>query len=64
LDGNSEKKTLLDEVINSYGNISLQQLLDIVYSLQIVKNASLLETILEKSKEVEEDKEEIDFANF
>lgn len=64
LDGNSEKKTLLDEVINSYGNISLQQLLDIVYSLQIVKDAKPLETILEKSKEVEEDKEELDFANF
>jgi uncharacterized protein YwgA len=64
LDSNSEKKTLLDEVINSYGNISLQQLLDIVYSLQIVKDAKPLETILEKYKEVEEDKEEIDFANF
>ncbi len=64
LEGNSEKKTLLDEIINSFGNISLQQLLDIVYSLQIVKEAKHLETLLEKSKEVEEDKEELDFANF
>ena len=64
LEGNSEKKTLLDEVINSFGNISLQQLLDIVYSLQIVKEAKHLETLLEKSKEVEEVEEEIDFANF
>ena len=64
LDDNSEKKTLLDEVINSYGNISLQELLDLVYSIQIVKNAKPLETILEKYKEVEEDKEELDFANF
>ena len=64
LDGDSEKKTLLDEIINSYGNISLQQLLDIVYSIQIVQNAKHLEIILEKSQEVEEDKEELDFANF
>ena len=64
LEGNSEKKTLLDEVISSFGNISLQQLLDIVYSLQIVKEAKYLEALLEKSKEVEEAEEEIDFANF
>jgi len=64
LDGDSEKKTLLDEIINSYGNISLQQLLDIIYSIQIVKEAKHLEVILKKSKELEEDKEELDFANF
>lgn len=64
LDGDSEKKILLDEIISSYGNISLQQLLDIVYSIGIVKNAKHLDTILEKAKEVEEDKEELDFANF
>jgi len=67
LEGNSEKKTLLDEIVNSFGNISLQQLLDIVYSLQIVKEAKHLETLLEKYKEVEKDEEvekEIDFANF
>lgn len=33
----AERVVLLDEVINSYGNMSLQGVLDIVYKLELVK---------------------------
>lgn len=37
----AEKMLLLDEVAQSYGNKSLQQVLDFVYSLEEVKNADM-----------------------
>lgn len=34
-----EQVLLIDEIVNSYGNLSLQEVLDIVYDFQIVKNS-------------------------
>ena len=35
----AEKVLLIDDVIHSFGNMSLQQVLDVVYELEIVKDA-------------------------
>lgn len=57
-----EKVILLDEIIDSYGNLSLQEVLDIVYQLEIVKSTEkntplefARENSIDSSKENEED---------
>ena len=56
----AENKLLIDEVIQSYGNIGLQSLLDIVYDLQIVKNTEKCSP-LDIAREISNDEEkEID----
>lgn len=37
----AEKVMLIDEIINSFGNKSLQEVLDVVYSLETIKKADL-----------------------
>ena len=37
----AEKALLVEEVINSYGNMSLQEVLDVVYGLEIMKGAEM-----------------------
>lgn len=48
----AEKVVLLDGVINSYGNMSLQDVLDVVYRLEVVKGAEKNKP-LEMAKKVE-----------
>ena len=36
-----EKVLMIDEVVNSFGNLSLQEVLDIVYSLEIIKKSEM-----------------------
>lgn len=52
----SDKLSILDEIVSSYGNISLQDLLDIVYGYQMIKNAKPMETLLKNAKKVKEEK--------
>lgn len=52
-----EKVMVLDEVVNSFGNLSLQNVLDVVYKLQFVKDSELDKPLI-MAKEVEEDPEE------
>lgn len=52
-----EKMMIIDEVIQSYGNISLQTLLDIVYDLQIVKVAELCKPLKMAEKDSEDNSE-------
>jgi uncharacterized protein YwgA len=54
----SDRIVLLDDIISSYGNISLQQILDVVYSLETVKKSSS-HTPLEMAKIIEDDDEEV-----
>ena len=51
---NSKKIALLDEVIDSYGSISLRDLLDIVYNLPSVKETEYCQPI-EVAKKIEEE---------
>lgn len=51
---NSKEITLLDEVIDSYGSISLRDLLDIVYSLPSVKKTEYCQPI-EVAKKIEDE---------
>lgn len=51
-----EKTLLLDEVIHSFGNISLQEVIDIVYNLEIVKNTPP-SSPLDFAKEIKENEE-------
>ena len=37
----NEKVMLIDEIISSYGNMSLQEVVDVVYKLQIVKESEM-----------------------
>lgn len=50
----ADKVMLLDEVIESYGNMGLQNLLDIVYELQIMKESEMNKP-LDMAKEIVED---------
>jgi len=52
-----EKMMIIDEVIQSYGNISLQTLLDIVYDLQIVKDTELCKPLKMAEKDSEDNNE-------
>jgi len=58
--GGSDKALLLDDIINSFGNLSLQEVLDVVYSLQETKRTDfngpieLAKKIGNKNKESEE----------
>lgn len=56
-----DKMLLIDEVIDSFGNMSLQDVLEIVYGLQIIK-ASEMDKPLEMAKKIEskEPEDEID----
>ena len=51
---NSKEIALLDEVIDSYGSISLRDLLDIVYSLPSVKKTEYCQPI-EVAKKIEDE---------
>lgn len=53
------KTMLIDEVINSYGNMSLQEVLDIIYQLQIVRDTKPNKP-LDIAKEVIEDEPDIE----
>ena len=55
----AEKVILLDEIISSYGNVCLQDILDVVYSLQSVKKSEL-HTPLEMAKIIKEDNDEVE----
>lgn len=55
----AKKMLLLDDIINSYGNICLQDILDVVYSLQTVKK-SKLHTPLEMAQIIKEDNNEVE----
>lgn len=48
----AEKVLLIDDVVNSFGNMSLQQVLDVVYKLEIVKDAKK-NTPLDVAKEID-----------
>ena len=54
-----KKIMLLDDVISSYGNVSLQEVLDVVYSLETVKKSEL-HTPLQMAKIIEDDKSEVE----
>ncbi|MFC1615408.1 Panacea domain-containing protein [Patescibacteria group bacterium] len=51
----AEKILLIDEIINSYGNVSLQEVLDVVYKLEMVKQTELCKPI-EMAKIIETEK--------
>lgn len=57
--GSSDKLLLIEEIIDSIGNLSLQEVLDIVYSLQETKSASFNKTI-EIAKNMKKDEEDIE----
>lgn len=48
----AERVLLIDDVINSFGNMSLQQVLDVVYKLELVKDAKK-NTPLDVAKEID-----------
>jgi hypothetical protein len=58
-----DKIILVDEIIDSFGNMSLQDLLDIVYDLQLVKKSEKGECLpLDRAKEIKDmDEPEVDF---
>lgn len=57
-----EKFLVLDSVVDSYGNMGLQELLDIVYSLPIMEKAKMNELLDVASQTEDEDSDaEIDF---
>lgn len=59
----ADKLVSLDEVIDSFGNASLQQVLDVVYSLQMVKDSELkkpLDMAEVIKKETEDQPDELD----
>lgn len=63
----SEKMLLIDDVIGSFGNMSLKDVLEVVYNLQIVKD-SKMDKPLEMAKRVDKNSEdneedEIDLFN-
>ena len=53
----SKKLLVVDEIADSFGNLSLQNLLDIVYNLPIVKN-SKMDSLLDIIKDIEAESEE------
>jgi uncharacterized protein YwgA len=53
-----EKIVLIDDVVSSYGNVSLQEILDVVYSLATVKESEN-HTPLEMAKIINDDNEEV-----
>jgi uncharacterized protein YwgA len=55
----AEKIVLLDDVINSFGNVSLQEILDVVYKLETVKNSDLHKP-LEMAKIIQDDDSEVE----
>lgn len=57
----ADKMIVLDEVIDSYGNISLQNLLDIVYNLPVMKKAEMNQVLDLSNKGQEESGEDISF---
>lgn len=52
-----EKLLVIDEVTDSFGNLSLQNLLDIIYNLPIVKN-SKMDSLLDIAKGTDSSSEE------
>lgn len=59
----SEKVLILEEVVDSFGRLSLQEVLDVVYSLQTVKN-SVKQTPLDVAKILEnEDDDHTEFLD-
>lgn len=55
----TEKIVLLDDIISSYGNVSLQEILDVVYKLESVKNSDLHKP-LEMAKIIQNDNSEVE----
>jgi hypothetical protein len=53
-----DKVVLLDDIISSYGNISLQEVLDVVYSLETIKKSEQ-HTPLEMAKIIKDDNKEV-----
>lgn len=54
-----EKIVLLDEIISSYGNASLQEVLDVVYSLETVQR-STSQTPLEMARIIKDDNNQVE----
>lgn len=52
-----ERMLLVDEVLNSFGNLSLQEVLEIVYNLEIIKK-SKMNSPLEMAKSIKETADE------
>ncbi|HZP55810.1 MAG TPA: type II toxin-antitoxin system antitoxin SocA domain-containing protein [Candidatus Saccharimonadales bacterium] len=59
----TEKVMLLDEIVSSYGNLSLNSLLDIVYKLPEVKDKEMND-ILDVAKTIDSEEEETEEAHF
>lgn len=59
----SEKVMLLDEIVDSYGNISLNNLLDVVYKLPEVKDTAMND-ILDVAQNLHNSEEEKEEAHF
>lgn len=55
----AENTMLLDDIINSYGNVSLQEILDVVYRLETVKKSELSKP-LEMAKIIKEDNNDVE----
>ncbi len=53
----ADKTILLDDIANSFGNMSLQEVLDVVYSLETVKDAEK-GTPLDMAKFLDDEREE------